>query len=284
MYIKAYAKINVYLDVLKRNEDGYHDLDMVMLPLELHDSIDFEHVPFLSDCYVTCDHVELQETKYNSINLTLQEMKKQYNIDKNFSVLIHKEIPISAGLGGGSSNAAATIRALDEICKLKLPLDEQLSLGKKIGADVPFCIINKPAHVRGIGEKIDLIQMKKRYYVLLVKPNLGLSTKFVFEECDKDTYDHGNVEDVITALKTGNDELLSKSMFNGLEKTSIRLVPAIQEAKDRLRKEGFKMVLMSGSGSCVFALTDDKNLATQKFHLLEKEGYEVYLTKTLKIK
>ena len=134
MYIKAYAKINVYLDVLKRNEDGYHDLDMVMLPLELHDSIDFEHVPFLSDCYVTCDHVELQETKYNSINLTLQEMKKQYNIDKNFSVLIHKEIPISAGLGGGSSNAAATIRALDEICKLKLPLDEQLSLGKKIGA------------------------------------------------------------------------------------------------------------------------------------------------------
>ena len=87
MYIKAYAKINVYLDVLKRNEDGYHDLDMVMLPLELHDSIDFEHVPFLSDCYVTCDHVELQETKYNSINLTLKEMKEKYKIDENFSLM-----------------------------------------------------------------------------------------------------------------------------------------------------------------------------------------------------
>lgn len=284
MYIKAYAKINVYLDVLKRKEDGYHDLDMVMLPLELHDSIDVEHVPFLSDCYVVCDHVELQETKYNSINLTLKEMKERYQIDKNFSVLVHKEIPISAGLGGGSSNAAATIRAIDSICKLKLPLDEQLSLGKKIGADVPFCIINKPAHVQGIGEKINLIEMKKRYYVLLVKPHLGLSTKFVFEESDKEPYDHGNVNDVITALKNGDDELLEKSMFNGLEKTSIRLVPEIHDVKDRLHKEGFKMVMMSGSGSCVFALTDDGKFASQKYKILEKEGYEVYLTKTLKTK
>ena len=284
MYIKAYAKINVYLDVLKRREDGYHDLDMVMLPLELHDSIDFEHVPFLSDCYVTCDHVELQETKYNSINLTLKEMKEKYHIDKNFSVLVHKEIPISAGLGGGSSNAAATIRAVNDICKLNLPLEEQLLIGKKIGADVPFCVINKPAHVQGIGEKIELIQLKKRYHVLLVKPHLGLSTKFVFEESDKDSYEHGNVEGVIQALKTGDDKLLEKSMFNGLEKTSIRLVPEIQEVKNRLHMEGFKLVLMSGSGSCVFALTDDAKFAAQKFHLLEKEGYEVYLTKTLKTK
>lgn len=284
MYIKAYAKINVYLDVLKRREDGYHDLDMVMLPLELHDSIDFEHVPFLNDCYVTCDHVDLQETKYNSINLTLKEMKEKYKIEKNFSVLVHKEIPISAGLGGGSSNAAATIRAIDEICKLHLSLEEQLALGKKVGADVPFCIINKPAHVQGIGEKIELIELKKRYHVLLVKPSLGLSTKFVFEESDKDSYEHGSVNDVITALKTGDDKLLEKSMFNGLEKTSIRLVPEIQDVKNRLRMEGFKLVMMSGSGSCVFALTDDAKLATQKFHLLEKEGYEVYLTKTLKIK
>lgn len=284
MYIKAYAKINVYLDVLKRNEDGYHDLDMVMLPLELHDSIDFEHVPFLSDCYVTCDHVELQETKYNSINLTLKEMKERYQIDKNFSVLVHKEIPISAGLGGGSSNAAATIRAINEICKLDLPLEEQLSIGKKIGADVPFCVINKPAHVRGIGEKIELVELKKRYHVLIVKPHLGLSTKFVFEESDKTEYDHGNVDNVITALKTGNDKLLAESMFNGLEKTSITLVPEIQQVKDRLFEEGFKMVLMSGSGSCVFALTDDGKFASQKFKKLEKEGLQVYLTRTLKIK
>lgn len=284
MFIKAYAKINVYLDVLRRKEDGYHELDMVMLPLELHDSIDFEHVPFLSDCYVVCDHVELQETKYNSINMTLKAMKEKYNIDKNFSVLVHKEIPISAGLAGGSSNAAATIKALNEICKLKLPLEEQLAIGKKIGADVPFCVVNKPAHVQGIGEKIELIELKKKYYVVLVKPSLGLSTKFVFEESDKEPYDHGNVQDVINALKTGNDELLAKSMFNGLEKTSIRLVPEIQAVKDRLKKEGFKMVLMSGSGSCVFALTDDGKFAAQKVKLLEKEGYEVYLTKTLKTK
>ncbi len=284
MYIKAFAKINVYLDVLKRKEDGYHDLDMVMLPLELHDSIDFEYVPFLSDCYVTCDHVELQETKYNSINLTLRALKDKYNLNQNFSVLVHKEIPISAGLGGGSSNAAATIRAINEICRLNIPLEDQLALGKQIGADVPFCLINKPAHVRGIGEKIDLIEMKKRYFVLIVKPSLGLSTKFVFEESDKDVYEHGNVEGVIEALRTGDDDLLEKSLFNGLEKTSIRLVPEIQEVKDRLKNEGFKLVLMSGSGSCVFALTDDAKFATQKYHKLAREGYQVFLTKTLKLK
>lgn len=284
MYIKAYAKINVYLDVLKRKEDGYHDLDMVMLPLELHDSIDIEEDERLLDSYITCDHVELQETKYNSINKTINLLKKEYKLKTNYSVLVHKEIPISAGLAGGSSNAAAAIKAINSIHKLNIPLEKQLVLGKQIGADVPFCLVNKPAHVQGIGEKIELIKMKKRYYVLIVKPEQGLSTKDVFEESDKDTYEHGNVQDVIEALRTGDDELLERSMFNGLEKTSIRMVPEIQVVKDRLRKEGFKLVLMSGSGSCVFALTEDLKFAAKVQRLLEKDGYQVRLTKTLKIK
>jgi len=284
MFVKAYAKINLYLDVLKRREDGYHELDMVMIPLELHDSIDINHVPFLNDCYVTCDHVELVETQYNSINKTLKEMKDEFNLKQNFSVLVHKEIPICAGLGGGSSNAAATIVALDHILKLKLSKEKQLEIGKRIGADVPFCLTNKPAHAQGIGEKLELIEMKKQYYVIVIKPSLGLSTKHVFEESDREEYDHGNVNDVIEALRTGNDELLEQSMFNGLEKTAIRLVPEIQEVKDMLRSEGFKLVMMSGSGSCVFALTDNMLFAKTKYRKFEKKGYEVYLTKTLKLK
>lgn len=281
MFVKANAKINLYLDVTSKRKDGYHDLDMVILPLELHDSISFEHVPYLKDSYITCDHVELQETKYNLINLTLEAMRNKYHFKDNFSILIHKEIPISAGLGGGSSNAAATIKAIRSICKIKMSEEEEIELAKSIGADVPFCLRNKPAHVEGIGEKISAISPKNTYFVIIIKPDKGLSTKRVFEESDKLPLEHGNVNDVIRALETGDDDLLAKSMFNSLEKTSISLVPEIQDIKDMLKQDGFKMVLMSGSGSSVFALTRDHKLANAKYKEYDKKGYQVYLTKTL---
>lgn len=281
MFVKANAKINLYLDVISKRDDGYHNLDMVMLPLELHDSISFEKVPYLKDSYITCDHVELQETKYNLINQTLCEMKKRYDIKDNFAVFIHKEIPISAGLGGGSSNAASTIKAIRSICKIKMDEKEELDLAKSIGADVPFCLNNKPAHVEGIGEKISAISLKNPFFVIIIKPSKGLSTKHVFEESDKREYRHGNVNDVIKALEIGDDELLAKSMFNSLEDTSISLVPEIQEVKDMLKADGFDMVLMSGSGSSVFALTRNHKFALEKYKKYDKKGYEVYLTKTL---
>ena len=281
MFVKANAKINLYLDVTAKREDGYHDLDMVMLPLELHDAISFEKVSYLKDSYITCDHVELQETKYNLINQTISEMRKRYNFKDNFSVLIHKEIPISAGLGGGSSNAAAAIKAIRSLCKIKMDEKEEIELAKSIGADVPFCLRNQPAHVEGIGEKISAIRMKNPFFVIIIKPDKGLSTKHVFEESDKMELEHGNVDDVIKALETGDDDLLAKSMFNSLEKTSISLVPEIQEIKDMLKKDGFKMVLMSGSGSSVFALTRDHKFASAKYKEYDRKGYQVYLTKTL---
>ena len=174
MYVKAYAKINAYLDVKSKREDGYHDLDMVMLPLELHDSIQISFLPFSKDSYITCDHVELQETKYNLINLTIAEMKKRYKIKDSFSVVVHKEIPISAGLGGGSSNAAATIRAINQLCKLNLSDEEKINLGKSLGADVPFCLDNVPARVGGIGENLKPFKLKKKYHVIIIKPEQGL--------------------------------------------------------------------------------------------------------------
>jgi len=284
MYVKAYAKINIYLDVKSKRDDGYHDLDMVMLPLELHDSIDFEYVPFLQDCYITCDHVELKETKYNSINMTIKAMREKYKFKQNYSVLVHKEIPICAGMGGGSSNAAATIKGLASLLKINMTPEDQLEIATSVGADVPYCLVNKPAHVEGIGEKVTVIPMKKQYHVIVIKPTLGLSTEKVFKESDKDEYEHGNINNVIEALKNGDDELLASSMFNSLEKTSIRLVPEIQEIKDMLKGDGFKLVLMTGSGSCVFALTDNFRKAYSATKKYDKKGYEVYLTKTLKLK
>lgn len=281
MRVKAQAKINLYLDVISKRDDGYHDLDMVMLPLKLHDSIEIEKLLYGKDTYITCDHVELQETKYNLITKTIAEMRKRYGIKENFNVAVHKEIPISAGLGGGSSNSAATIKALKCMYKLELSPDEELNLATSLGADVPYCLLNVPAHVEGIGEKVTPIKLKKPFYVVLIKPEKGLSTKHVFESSDKKPLVHGNSKDVIKALEEADDELLEKSLFNALEATSIELVPEIQEVKNMLKKDGFKLVLMSGSGSCVFALTHDHKFAKNKVKEYEKKNLEVYLTKTL---
>ena len=281
MFVKAYAKINLFLDVISKRDDGYHELDMVMLPLELHDSIEISTSPVLKDSFITTDHIDLRIAKHNLINATLEEMRKRYDIKQNYIINAHKEIPISAGLGGGSSNAAATIKAIEHINKLKLSKEEEIELGCSLGADVPFCLANVPAHVQGIGEKITPIKMKKKYDVIIVKPEQGLSTRRVFELADTLELDHSNVDGVIKALETGDDDLLEKSLFNSLEKPSISMVPEIQKVKDTLKKMGFKLVLMSGSGSSVFALTTNHKLAYLKFKELEKKGYEVYLTKTL---
>lgn len=281
-HLKAYAKINLFLDVVGKREDGYHDLNMIMLPLELHDTIFIEPIAYLRDDYITCDHVELQETKYNLISATLKEMKKRYGYNDKFNIIIHKEIPISAGLGGGSSNSAAVIKYLEEYKKLNLPKEEELDLAKSLGCDVPYCLLNKPAHVTGVGEKIELIPMKKQFYVLVVKPLKGCSTKKVFALADEMELEHSDPSNVIKALADGDEELLSKSVFNSLEKASATFVPEIYDVEKMLRKDGFKVVLMSGSGSSVVALTLDKKLVTSMYRKYEKLDYDVILTKTLR--
>ena len=281
MYVKAYAKINAYLDVISKKDDGYHNLDMVMLPLELHDSLQVSVLINSYDSYITCDHIELKEAKYNLINKTIAEMKKRYGIKETFNVVVHKEIPIAAGLGGGSSNSAATIRAIEHLCKLKLDEKERIDLAKSLGADVPFCLLNTPARVKGIGEDVRPIKLKKKYNVIIIKPEQGLSTKHVFDLADTMELEHGNGDAVEEALVKGDDEALARAMFNSLEKPSISVVPEIQKVKDMFHQDGFEMVLMSGSGSSIYALTTDNKLAQQKAKKYEKEGYDVYLTRTL---
>ena len=281
MIVKAFAKINIYLDVLSKRDDGYHEMEMVMLPLELHDTIEIESVIGLRDSYVTCDHVDLQETKYNLINTTINKLRELYSFKQNFNIKVHKEIPISAGLGGGSSNSAATLHAFNNLLKLKISPERLNEIAKTIGADVPFCLYNKPALVRGIGEEITPIKLHHQYFVLIIKPKRGLSTKRVFEKADTIELDHGNVKDVIDALKVGDDEKLAAAMSNSLEKASLMMVPEIQDVKDTLRKDGLKMVMMSGSGSAVYGLSTDHNKMKALLKKYEKAGYEVYLTKTL---
>lgn len=282
MYLKSFAKINVYLDVLSKRDDGYHEMEMIILPLELHDSIEIEHLPFLQDSYVTCDHIDMIDPKYNLINTTISKLREEYHFTQNYNIHVHKEIPIQAGLGGGSSNAAVIINSFNRFLSLNMSEQKKIDIAKSIGADVPFCLFGKPAIVQGIGEKLTFIRPKHQYNVLIIKPSTGLSTKQVFNVSDTMTLKHGNIEDVKKALLEGDDELLANSMFNALEDASMSLTSEIQETKTLLFNEGFKMVLMSGSGSCVYALTRDNGKAKSVAKKLAKLGYEVYLTKTFK--
>lgn len=282
MYVKAYAKINVFLDVVGKRKDGYHDLNMIMLPLELHDTIEVEYLPYASTTHVITDRVYKEETKSDLINETLDLVRKTFNAKEHYNITVHKEIPIFAGLGGGSSNAAATLRAFTKYGKIKMTPEEEMAFGLNLGADIPFCLKGVPAHVQGIGDKVEPIEVKKQFYVLIIKPKQGLSTKEVFKECDKMKLPHGDVNKVIEALKEGNEALLASSMMNSLETTSMKMCPEIKAIKEMFLRDGFKCVLMTGSGSCVYALTTSRALATAKYHKYENENYEVILTKTKK--
>lgn len=280
LVLKSYAKINVSLRVLSKREDNYHDLEMVNLPLELHDIIEIEkmHTP---DTYVVCDDIALSGARHNLCSKAVEAMRAEFAFQDNFSISIHKEIPFAAGLGGGSSNAAAVILGL--VSLLHLPAkEEQLNrVALSIGADVPFFMSNKPACVTGIGEKIRFIPVKKAYNCLIVKPENGLSTTDVFAISDR--FDKMSIDtpNVIKALADGDDALLAKSIGNDLYLPAKSLLPEVGKIVESLRADEIPLVCMSGSGSSVYALSSDPKILAKAARKYQSLGYIVRLTKTM---
>lgn len=281
LLLKSYAKINICLDVVSKRKDGYHDLDMIMLPLEMHDSILFSELQNAQDHFVTIDDYSVGSFKYNLATSAIEKLNSAHPFNNKFRITIHKVIPMKAGLGGGSSNAATVMNAVNKYLNLNVTSEELATLAKDFGADIPFFIFNKPARCHGIGDKIDFINVKNNYYVLIVKPEEGCVTKTVYEISDTMELKHGDVDAVQRALETGDDELLANSIFNSLEDPAIKLVPEIARIKQALNDLGLKIVLMSGSGSAVFALSTDKRLIKSAAKKLDKE-YLVEITKILK--
>ena len=279
--LKSPAKINICLNVVGKRKDGYHELDMIIFPLQLHDSILFTEVKHARDHFVTIDDFSLKLFQYNIVTTTIEKMQDIYHFPQKFRVTIHKNIPMQSGLGGGSSNAGTMINAVNHYCKLNMSDEEKVNVATGLGADVPFFVFNKPARCRGIGEKLDFINVKNDYWVLLVKPEDGCSTQRVYEVSDTMDLPTGDVNKVIEALEKGDDDLLASSIFNALEEPAISLVPEIQVIKDKLKMAGLKIVQMTGSGSAVFALSTDHKLIKSVARSLEDQ-YLVEVTKVLK--
>jgi len=281
LHIRSFAKINISLNITKKREDGFHEIDSVMLPISLHDSLVVSKLKNTNDNFVTVDDFSIGSFSYNLATFSIEKLQSAYHFNDKFRVLIHKVIPIQAGLGGGSSNAACTMKAVNSMLKLGATDEELIQLSKTLGCDIPFFIKCKPARVQGVGEILTPINIKNNYFVLIVKPELGCSTKEVYALSDSMDLKTCNLDNVVKALEEGDDDLLLENMYNALQEPAIKMVPQIQTIIDELKENGLKIVQVTGSGSAVFALSTDKALLTRVLKKLENK-YEIELAKVLK--
>lgn len=255
MKVRAYAKVNLALDVVRKREDGYHELDMIMAPIDLHDLIYIDIID--EGIVITSDSTRMPTDERNIMYKVAKILIERYNINKGVKIHIYKHIPTQAGLAGGSADGAAVLRAMNKLFKLNLSLETLAEIGKEVGADIPFCIYQKMALVRGIGEKLEFIDHNFDAYMLLVKPKKGVSTKKSFTMLNLDTDIHPCISDMKKAIEDNDYTGVINSLGNTLEAPSIDMVKEIQTIKDEMLSLGLDGALMSGSGSCVFGLTKD---------------------------
>lgn len=251
----ANAKINLCLNVVKRYEDGYHELNMIMVPLQLHDTLLWEKA---KEDVFQCDDSALPMDSANTLVRAAKLMRRTFGITDHFHVRLIKRIPMQAGLAGGSADAAALMRGLWEHYALPCTLAELTLLGKQIGADVPFCIRNTCALVSGIGEQIIPFENRCDFGVLLVKPHQGVSTKAAFQMLNLTDCLHPDAESCKAALNAGDFARFCMLAQNSLESSAFALVKEVAQVKNALLSYHFPLVLMSGSGSSVFALSRDR--------------------------
>ena len=273
---RAYAKINLCLDVVGRRDDGYHELKMIMVPIDFYDVLEMN---FATETTLELNRSYLPVNEKNTIIKAIRVMQEKYGFDDEFECRLAKHIPTRAGLAGGSADAAAAIRMMNSMLRLNLSMEEMIKTGREVGADVPFCIMNKPALVEGIGEKIMPFKCSPDFDILLVKPRKGVSTKEAFDIVDSSENEHPDCMKLMNALIMNDYEGVVSSLGNSLEPAAIQLVKDIRTVKNRLNEMGFDGVLMSGSGSTVFGITRNAQLLNDSMEQLRQEKYFVRKTR-----
>jgi len=274
MYIeKAPAKINLTLDIIGKREDNYHDLRMVMTTIDLYDRLLINKIKE-NQIVLSSNKYFLPNDEKNLVYKAAKIMKNTFNIKTGLNIYIEKNIPIAAGLAGGSSDAAAMIRAINKLFKLNLNLEKMISIGKQIGSDIPFCLYNKTALVEGRGEIITPLPKVAKCWVILVKPNFGVATKDVFSNVDFKKIFHPDVDKMIKAIKLQNYNLICQSIGNSLEQVTFDMYPEVKEIKEKVISLGVDAALMSGSGPTIFGLVLKERKAKKIINSMDKNKYE----------
>ncbi|MFV0379209.1 MAG: 4-(cytidine 5'-diphospho)-2-C-methyl-D-erythritol kinase [Anaerorhabdus sp.] len=275
---KAYAKINLCIDVVRKREDGYHDLEMVMLPIDYFDWVIIEkdiETTFKSNAgYLPIND---KNTVIKAINI----IKKDYNITDEFRIEVIKHIPTRGGLAGGSADGAAAIRIMNRMYNLKMSQEKLIEIGKRVGSDVPFCIFNRCAYVSGTGDTLEMFDIDFDYEILLVKPGGGIATPRAFNALNIELADHPDCKEMMRGLIEKDHNKIKANLLNSLEEPALRINKKINAVKNELKELGFDLVLMSGSGATVFALSKDKRLIREAHKIMKSKKYFTRATKTL---
>lgn len=280
LYVKAPAKINLTLDVLYKRPDNYHEVEMVMTTVDLADRIGLENREDGLIKIVSADRFVPDDDR-NFAYQAAKLLKDTYGIEHGVSITIEKEIPIAAGLAGGSSDAAATLRGLNEMWNLNLSLDTLAELGAKIGSDVSFCVYGGTALATGRGEKIQELPTPPACWVVLAKPKIGVSTAEVYGGLNVGEITHPKTAQMLKAIETGNYELMCDSLGNVLESVTFKLYPEVVTIKEQMQRFGADAVLMSGSGPTVFGLVDTEARVNRIYNGLRGFCDEVFVVRLI---
>ena len=257
--LKAYGKINLGLDVVRRREDGYHEVKMIMQTVDLWDELTFCDVT-TDEIVITSDSSELPDVKDNIIYKACRMMKDIYGIDKGVHVTVDKHIPVAAGMAGGSADAAAALKAMNMLFGLNLSDEQLMEHGVKLGADVPYCIMQGTALSEGIGEILTPLPPMPDCLIVIAKPAIGVSTKWVYQNLKVDLLEeHPDIDGMVDALKTGDLKGITDRMANVLETVTIPANPVIDSVKKLIAENDSMGVLMSGSGPTVFGIYDNRD-------------------------
>lgn len=278
--LKALAKINLGLDVLGRRENGYHDVRMVMQTIYLYDDVILEktkepgihletNLPYLP--------VDENNIAYKAARILMDE----FDIQTGMNIRLRKFIPVSAGMAGGSTNAAAVLFGMNRMFDLQLSEQQLKDRGVKLGADVPYCIMRGTVLAEGIGEILTPLSPMPKCYVLIAKPGISVSTKTVYEKFDALTeVPHPDIDGLIQGLDVGDLRRVAASMGNVLEGVTIGEYPVIEEIKNVMKQEGALNAMMSGSGPTVFGIFADRRTAKKACYAIreKKLARQIYLT------
>lgn len=280
--VKAYAKINLGLDVIRKRSDGYHDVSMIMQTVNLHDTISIKKTRFQS-ISLQSNLYYLPNDRRNLVYKAAELFCENCSVTSGLSIHINKRIPIAAGLAGGSANAAATLQGLNTLFEIGLSLEELMALGIKLGADVPYCLLMGTALSEGIGEILTPLPSMPHCYILLVKPNVSISTKHVYENLllDENNTRHPDISSMINALEGNDIHKLTSYMDNILETVTAKEYPVIEKIKATMKENGALASLMSGSGPTVFGIFKDYIEAEKAYRFFRSSRYgkQIYLTK-----
>ena len=267
--LKAYGKINLGLDVIRKRPDGYHDLDMVMQMVDVYDDVILTRIEG-AEIVVRTDTAVLSNGKDNLAYMAAKMLMDEFGIDQGLEITIRKRIPIAGGMAGGSSDCAATLTGVNQMFDLGLSTEELMERGVRLGADVPYCILGGTAIARGIGDILTPLPTPPKCHVIIAKPPVSVSTAFVYGNIKPDKIKkRPDIDGMVSAIRTQDLYKLAKSLYNVMEDITVPQYPIIQEIKMVMLNNGALNSIMSGSGPTVFGLYDDKGKAEQKVELLK---------------